>query len=474
MRTARRAFLLAAGLTALAVPLVTVPAQALTPAAAEIRMPECAWSAKYGVNGLNAYWPDTAATYWSTIYPVTGDLEVTISGVFPDARYASFNVYDEKPAQFTRNGVASSLPDYLIVPDPGSVNPWRTPGTSGGRFTVTLSPEVTVGEVNRLPLSREDAPAGAKASVIFRVYLPTGGDAAVVLPTVTLTQGGVSTTLPPCAAGTGNGTGTVAAPLEPPGSGTGGSGRTGGGPGQPGGPGHPGHPGGPGGPGGPGHPGGPGVPGHPGHPGGPGGPGHPDEAGEKLFRHTSEVENLAPNPDNAYLGAWIAPPGAENVVVIRGRAPRAVAGTHPEVWPRRKTDLRYWSMCTNLGGQLKPVVINRPTDGPASYGCRYDDETSTDRHGHYTFVLGTEAQRPAIEAVPGVTFLPFSTSYPTSTHMVLLRNLIPVDGFPHAVQNVPLNSSAETAAEVMGPYYPLVRVCGLADLASRGPRHCAA
>ncbi|WBB80541.1 hypothetical protein O7606_03900 [Micromonospora sp. WMMD882] len=184
------------------------------------------------------------------------------------------------------------------------------------------------------------------------------------------------------------------------------------------------------------------------------------------------MDNLAPNPDNAYLGTWLTAPGADQVVVIRGRAPRPVSGTHPGVWPRRHTDVRYWSMCTNLGGQYKPVVINRFADAPTSYGCRYDDDTRLDHHGYYTYVLGTEQQRSTIETVRDVTFLPFSVSYPTTPHLVLLRNLLPVAGFPHSTANVPVDSPAETAATIMGPYYPLVKVCSLADLTADGPRGC--
>ncbi|WP_036372168.1 hypothetical protein [Micromonospora sp. ATCC 39149] len=380
---------------------------------------------------------------------MTEDLEITISGVFPDARYASFTVYDDKPTWFSRNGARSSLPDHLIVPDAGSVNPWQTVRAPGGRFTLTLSPDVAAGQPNRLPLSREDAVPGAKASVIFRVYLPTGGDSTVVLPTVTLTQGGVSKTLPTCPPAppptpsatppTPTPPPTTTPPAAPPAAAVEGAGTSD----------------------------------SNGHPDG-GGPGRPPESGAKIFTRTSEVENLAPNPDNAYLGTWLVPPGPDQVVVVRGRAPHAVRGTHPVSWPRRRADVRYWSLCTNLGGQYKPVVINRFPEGPASYGCRYNDETRLDRYGYYTFVLGTEGQRAAIEAIRTATFVPFSVSYPTAPHMVLLRHLLPVEDFPYAVQNVPMNSSAETAAAVMGPYYPLVTVCSLATLTAEGPHGCTA
>ncbi len=400
-------------------------------------MPECAWSSKYGVTGLNAYWPDSAATYWSTVYPVTPGLKIRLSGVFPDARYSSFSVYDEKPAPFVSGGVSSNVPDYRITPDVGNANPWQVVGQPGGRFTITISPELTTDadELNKLPQSREDALPGAKASVIFRVYLPTGGDSTVVLPTVTLIQNGVSKTLSTCSSGLAANTPEPLADR-------------------------------------PDRPDQPDRPDRPDHPDRPGRPG-PADVGAKLFMRTSEVDNLAPNPDNAYLGAWLTPPGADRVIVIRGRGPRAASGTHPSVWPAKRTDVRYWSLCTNLGGQAKPVVINRFPEGPPSYGCRYDDEAQLDWRGNYAYVIGTEAQRSTIESVGTATFLPFSTTYPTAPHLVLLRNLLPTEGFAEAVQNVPKDSPAETAAEIMGPYYPIVTVCPLAALVAEGPRHCA-
>ena len=41
---------------------------------------------------------------------------IVLSGRFPDARYASVDVY-------TPGGVGASLPDYRIAPQPGSVIP---------------------------------------------------------------------------------------------------------------------------------------------------------------------------------------------------------------------------------------------------------------------------------------------------------------------------------------------------------------
>jgi hypothetical protein len=417
---ALRRAVLVLGLIALLIPVTVVAPSAGKAGAAPTPMPTCAWARKYGVTATNLYWPDSSAVYWSTIYPVAEDLLITVSGVFPDSRYMSFNVYDDKPAEFAYNNMSSSLPDYKIKPDTPGGNPWRSLGETGDRFTVTVRPDAESGQINTLPLAPAGAPVGSKASLIFRVYLPTGGESTIELPTITLTQNGVSTTLPRCE------------PNNGPASGASGAGQT----------------------------------------LASGGDAASVPAGEKVFTRTSEVSNLAPNADNGYLGAWITPPAPGEVVLIRGRAPRAVPGTHPTPWPRLLTDVRYWSMCTNLGGAAKPLVVNRLADGRVHYGCRYNDETKVDHLGYYTYVLGTEDQRGAIEAMDKVTFLPFSVSQFNAPHMVLMRHLLPTPTFPHAIQSVPIDSAPEVAAEVMGAYYPLVTTCSLESLTIRGPARC--
>src|SRR6202011_979115 len=94
------------------------------------------------------------------------DSQVIVSGVYPDARYASLNVYTITGASFTNNGVGSSLPDYRIAPDPGSHNPWQHPAAPGGRYHVTLRSDVSPGQINVLPL----APTGTASGVGYIVY----------------------------------------------------------------------------------------------------------------------------------------------------------------------------------------------------------------------------------------------------------------------------------------------------------------
>jgi hypothetical protein len=181
---------------------------------------------------------------------------------------------------------------------------------------------------------------------------------------------------------------------------------------------------------------------------------------------------LSPNADTGYLAAVVTPPSGGNVIVIRAKAPTAPRGSSPSPWPAPGIDTRYWSMCVYLDTPLTPLVANDLPGGRVDYGCRHDSRTAPDRHGYYTYVVGTEAQRGAIDRVPGATFLPFSAAQPSTPHIFLLRNMLVAPGFSEAIQNVPQNGNPASAARVMGAYYPRAVTCPLATLASRGAGAC--
>ncbi|MFG1708615.1 hypothetical protein ACFLIM_35985 [Nonomuraea sp. M3C6] len=143
-----------------------------------------------------------------------------------------------------------------------------------------------------------------------------------------------------------------------------------------------------------------------------------------------------PNADTAYLYADVTPPSDRQVVVIHGKAPRTARGSHPAPWPATGKDARYWSMCTNLTVPPYQVVANPLPGGTSDYGCRTDDQTEHDADARYSYVVGRESQRRAIEKAPGVTFLPFSRAQPTAVHRIILRNMVADGGFAEAVQNV--------------------------------------
>jgi hypothetical protein len=414
------------GLAVVTMAALGIPLSGCAPSAgaAPATPSSCAWpveatAATLDIAALNRGTPDSGAAYWIMPFTVQNGLRIVVSGRYPDSRYASFEVYKPGGGMFRTNGVSSVLTDYRIKPNPGSVNPWQRPVSARGKFTVTLRADVAPGEANTLPL----APAGITTGtglLIYRIYLPAAGNASHVrLPALTLERSGVSKQLPLCAAKNVN--------LPAPSSGTQAK---------------------------------------------PGAPSPPDSS-IQFARPTPESGSGAgTNADTGYLVAEVTPPADGDVVVIRGKAPTAPKGSHPSPWPAPHIDTRYWSMCNNLATSSTPLVVNKLPGGKVDYGCRNDTQTRLDDHGDYTYIVGTEAQRATIDSIPGATFLPFSTSEPTTPHLLLLRDLLPGPSFAHAIQDVPPNENPTSAGTVMGPYYPKATICPLATLARQGIGAC--
>jgi hypothetical protein len=176
------------------------------------------------------------------------------------------------------------------------------------------------------------------------------------------------------------------------------------------------------------------------------------------------------NTDSAYLITSVVGPSPSSVVVIQGKAPIATTGDRPAPWPAATTDVRYWSMCVYLGAGLLPLVVNHLPDATTDVGCRYDAQTKLNAAGQYTFVIGTESQRGAIEQIAGVTFLPFSSAQPTALYVLLIRN--PNALFTSPIQQVPPDGNPASAAAVLGAYYPKAVICTLSTLTSGGPAAC--
>jgi hypothetical protein len=374
-------------LSAFALPLCGC---ATTTATAPSTPSRCAWpvhatDATLSNAALNRGTPDSSAAYWIMPFTVQSGLSIVLSGQYPDSRYASLQVYKPGGGTFSANGVTSVLTDYRIMPGPGSVNPWQRPAPAGGKFTVTLRADVRSGQANTLPL----APAGTTTGtglLIYRIYLPADENAShVPLPAVTLKRNGVSEPLPLCPASTAN----FPAPSS--------SGRQ-----------------------------------------AKHGASNAPTGNIEFARPAPESgAGAGTNADTGYLFAEVTPPESGEVVVIQGKAPTTPKGSRPSPWPARGIDTRYWSMCSNLATSSTPVVINNLPRGRVDYGCRNDTQVTLDSHGDYTFIVGTEAQRAAIDNVHGATFLPFSTSQPTTPHILLLRNLLASPTFSQAIQNVP-------------------------------------
>lgn len=381
----------------------------------------CAWPTMLGVRASNVAAPDSAATYWLQPITANADTRIVVTGRFADARYISLSVYTPSLGPFTTNGVGSTLTDYRIAPDRGSRNPWQRQAAPGGRFTVTVRPDVSTSQTNVLPM-----PQGTTSEhpgyLLYRVYLPTGDPTRMPLPTLTVQEGRTSRVLPTCKDHNAPIPARVTTQTTTPPTTT------------------------------------------------PAAPLPPQLEFYKLAQSTADAG--APNTDSAYVLAYLIRPQASDVVVVTGKAPTSARGTHPSPWPVPGEDMRYWSMCVQAGSRQLPTVVNTLPDGRTDYGCRADDQTALDAAGDYTYVLGTEAQRAAIERVPGVTFLPFATDQTTPLYVLFLRNMLVNPAFPNAVQNVTQGTDPAAAAAAMGPYYPHARVCPLATLTAGGPKSC--
>jgi hypothetical protein len=376
----------------------------------------CAWPDVLSAQTDNTGFPDAAAEYFGQPIVASPGTRIVLSGRFPDARYVSVEVY-------TPAGVGAALPDYRIAPHPGSLNPWRQQAAPGGRFTVTIRPDPSPGQANTLPL-----PAGTTSQhtgyLIYRVYLPAGENSSQVpFPVLTVEQGGAARTLPACPSRNA----PVRFPAVSGSAGAGGSGAA--------------------------------------------APPPPQLEFFKPPQSTFNNGGLA-NADTRYVLAYLAHPPAPDVVVITAKAPTFAPGSHPVPWPTQGEDVRYWSMCVGVLVHLVPIVANKLPGGGTDYGCRADEATKLNAAGDYTYVIGSESQRAAISRIPGVTFLPFSTTRPAGPYLLALRNVLVSTSFAHSPQNVTQASDPAAAAAGMGPYYPRAALCPLATLTAHGPQAC--
>ncbi len=93
-------------------------------------------------------------------------------------------------------------------------------------------------------------------------------------------------------------------------------------------------------------------------------------------------------------------------------------------------------------------------------------------HGDYAYVIGTEAQRAAVERIPGFAFLPLSSADPTAVDLLVLRNTLVNPSFGNSPQNVSQTGNPAAAAAVMGACCRQARVCALSILAAGGFKAC--
>jgi len=383
----------------------------------------CAFGFEYDVDIVPApvFGPDDLAAYYVENITYEPGEKVVFKGQFANARFSSFAVYDANGQIFTANGVKDSLADYLIEPDPGSINPWQRPGLAGKRpenFTITLTNAAAPGMTNTLPLTPAGTASGATVWIMYRIYDPAGGTPAgfasqPVPPSMTIDQGSTSTTVPGCAKH-----GRASAAYMPLVTSTGSS----------------------------------------------------SSSDAPLQFYAPDVTDLlAINPDESYvLTSFLAPPPTD-VTVITGKAPTAPTSDQPSKWPNPKYDEQFWSMCI----QYHTVLVENPTLHGTDYGCRHNEQTNVNAAGDFMYVIGPEALRKQIEAIPGATFLPLADNTGTANYTLMYRNLVVNPSFTHAPNSLPeTGADAATTAAVMGAYYPQGYTCPLIAFEESGLSAC--
>jgi hypothetical protein len=404
-----RAATIAAAVVALAVPA--------SPAAAAPSLPRsCPWFLEPTFDRENILFPEVTTTYLGALAPVPPGGYVEITGEFPHARYMSLQTYSSGLRSLT------VLRDEVIVPDPGSANPfvagaYRT--VTARKYTVRIvsgQPPENGGPPNTLYDTNADGSESGRG-LAYRIYLPdtgTGKFAGVAPPKLTFVlKNGKRIPAPDCpdlvpdtspiwkvAANLGLGikvpTPSLLAYREPvfhkyvnaPTSYA--LGLT---------------------------------------------------DNQYLGRFSPAVTSvtlklpagLGENADNKYVAAYLSQEFG-TVLALRAKlptAPRTLAGQ-----PTMGTgQLRFWSMCTG----------NRTT---ITHGCVVDEDTPVDANGRYTVVISQARARPrnATKAC-GAAWIPWG---PDPKGIAIMRNMLPADGFANAVQR----ATPGTEEAVLGPYYP--------------------
>src|SRR5947209_12110880 len=78
---------------------------------------------RFDADTVNALFPDSSAQYWSAHYVAVPGTRIRIDGVYPYARYTSWNFYDPLLRPFAKSS------DFELQPDAGSLNPF-VPGAN--------------------------------------------------------------------------------------------------------------------------------------------------------------------------------------------------------------------------------------------------------------------------------------------------------------------------------------------------------
>lgn len=401
----------------------------------------CAWSVVSDADVTNVLYPDEAAMYWLAVIPNIPGARLRIDGVYPDARYFSFNVYDPilRPVD--------AIADYNIAPNTTGNNPFAKKGVAyGSRYRAYVdfsvkpdSPAANTIYSGSINTGNSTVQNPLLTVLAYRIYVPADGlRGKVSLPQLTIESADGSRdigTLPNCDA-----------PLLPNVGGT-----------------------------------------------------LPTLGVNTLLASTTYPEVLSAlpypvatypastrvfyglpdsyigilenvtgiplpvdssslpltggggflsNKDNAYTTTAFGRDHG-SLFVMRGRAPtyRTEKGVS-----FGKEQTRYWSICQNEFATQRYVA------------CVRDEQISTDKDGFYTIAVSDASLRPD-NATPehNIAWLPWG-AYPDG--LLIYRQLLASQDFSQAIRNVP-NGTAPSG--VMGDYFPQVTYCDPQVFESAGP-----
>ena len=405
-----------------------------------VSTPTCAWQFEWTPFGLgNWFWADTANRWW--YMPIDKQWQqLTITGVYPNARFFSFAVYDNAPVS---TGLADRLFDAQIVPDQGNCNPFAKSEKGNCNPSAKPDPTYTIKVTRNNNTAHNVIQLHAKTGwLLYRLYLPNEGEGSmggVSLPEVKVTHvNGKTTPLPTCPIFNRRSemsqlqSQILPAELENPLA----------------------------------HLSIPPV---------------PDHIWFGVIKEPPPI--LLPNPDNKYLVSFFMPRyESDRVIVIRGKMPafpdtyRGQPVSHPA--PGFDTvQLRYWGLCQ--AELVSPLTVT---------GCATDASTPLDGQHFYTIVISNDVLRP--EWLPqSVVWLPWGDEKMVPK-LIFMRNLLSSADFSQSVQNAlakgcgfnltfptppaqdAIKHSGECAQAVMGPYYPEAVWCDRQTFISGGWQAC--
>lgn len=395
----------------------------------------CFWSEAVTAEANNTQYPDGGAAYWFSSYTVPEGATVRLHGVYPHARYASFNAYGPDPTTGVDGVPVAAVADVDLAPDSGSSNPF----VAGADRTVearAYTLDVVGGEAGGATEANVLDGGGAEQQLIYRVYVPDDGrdvtgdgglpeaelvqaDGTVLTGEEACTELGVDTVLhtdglPSLDESTYRSLVALGEPAT-----------------------------------------------HPAF--------DPVEWHaffntrhallSTFYAHTAQEPALAEvdatkvggfysNADNAYVVAAVnrllgSDPDGHNLLVLEGTAPTTPATSDGQP-TMGEGEVRYWSLCQN-----ESPVTTRVS------GCLYDEQVPTDDEGRYTIVLGRPEDRPdnATDEC-GVAWLDWGPGDGVSraeAGTLLLRNMLPADDFAAAIQRI---EAPGEEAEVLGDHLP--------------------